>query len=245
MRLQGKVAIITGGAGGIGKETALLFAREGALLAVQDMNAEGAKAVADEIAAAGGEAIAVVGDVTKKAECERMVGEAVARFGKLDVLVNNAGINKDAMVKKMTEEQWDAVLSVNLKGTFLMCQAALAPMAQAKYGRIVNTASIGALGNIGQANYSASKAGLLGLTRSLAREFAPRNIRVNAVAPGFIETEMTRGLSAEVREGYASRIPFGRMGLPEDVAGAVGFLLSDASSYVTGVTLPVDGGLST
>ncbi|MDD5309654.1 MAG: 3-oxoacyl-ACP reductase FabG [Deltaproteobacteria bacterium] len=244
MRLSGKVAIITGGAGGIGKETALLFAREGAKVVVQDMNAEGAKAVAGEIGKAGGEAIAVTGDVTKRAECERIVGEAVSKFGRLDILINNAGINKDSMVKKMTEEQWDAVLSVNLKGTFLMCQAALAPMSQAKYGRIVNTASIGALGNIGQANYSASKAGVIGLTCTLALEFARSGIAVNAVSPGATETQMTAGIPAEIKKGIEDRIPAKRFAKPSEIANAHLFLASDDASYVTGQTLFVDGGIS-
>jgi 3-oxoacyl-[acyl-carrier protein] reductase len=244
MRLKGKVAIITGGAGGIGKETALLFAREGAKVVVQDMNAEGARAVADEIVKAGGEAVAVTGDVTKKAECEKIVGEAVAKFGKLDILINNAGINKDAMVKKMTEDQWDAVLSVNLKGTFLMCQAALAPMSAAKYGRIVNTASIGALGNPGQANYSASKAGVIGLTCTMALEFARSNIAVNAVSPGGTETQMTAGIPADIKKMLEERVPFKRFARPSEIANAHLFLASDEASYVTGQTLFVDGGIS-
>ena len=244
MRLNGKAAIITGGAGGIGRETALLFAREGAKVAVQDMNADGAKAVVAEIEKAGGEALALVGDVTKRAECERMVGEAVAKFGRLDILVNNAGINKDSMVKKMTEDQWDAVLSVNLKGTFLMCQAALAPMSQAKSGRIVNTASIGALGNIGQANYSASKAGVIGLTYTLALEFARSGIAVNCVSPGATETAMTAGIPAEIKKGIEARIPAARFARPVEIANAHLFLASDEASYITGQTLFVDGGIS-
>jgi NAD(P)-dependent dehydrogenase (short-subunit alcohol dehydrogenase family) len=244
MHLKDRVALVTGGGGGIGEATALLFAQHGAKVAVQDVNAEGAEKVAAAIAESGGEAIAVTGDVTKKADCENIVKAAVEKFGRLDILINNAGINKDALAKKMTEDQWDAVLSVNLKGTFLMCQAALGPMSEAKYGKIVNTASIGALGNVGQANYSASKAGVMGLTRTLALEFARYNIAVNCVSPGATETQMTAGIPEDIRKFIEGKIPFRRFAKPEEIAQAHAFFASDHASYITGQTLFVDGGIS-
>ncbi len=244
MRLKDRVALITGAGGGIGEATALLFAQEGAKVAVQDLNAQGAEKVAAAIAETGAQAIAVAGDVTKKADCENVVKTTVEKLGKLDILINNAGINKDAIARKMTEEQWDAVLSVNLKGTFLMCQAALAPMSAAKYGRIINTASIGALGNIGQANYSASKAGVMGLTRTLALEFARYAITVNCVAPGATETQMTAGIPEDIRKLIEGKIPFRRFAKAAEIAQAHLFLSSEQASYITGQTLFVDGGIS-
>lgn len=244
MLLKDRVALITGGGGGIGEATALLFAKEGAKVAVQDLNAEGAEKVAAAIVETGGEAIAIAGDVTKKANCENMVKTTVEKLGKLDILINNAGINKDALTKKMTEDQWDAVLSVNLKGTFLMCQAVLAPMSAAKYGKIVNTASIGALGNVGQANYSASKAGVMGLTRTLALEFARYNIAVNCVSPGATETQMTAGIPEDIRKFIEGKIPFRRFAKPEEIAQAHLFFSSEQASYITGQILFVDGGIS-
>jgi 3-oxoacyl-[acyl-carrier protein] reductase len=240
---MGRVAVVTGAGRGIGLAIARKLVEDGWTVAACDMlEAE----LASSAGSLGERYRPYVLDVTDESAVnstsDRITAELGAPFG----LVNNAGITRDNLLMRMDSESWEKALRVNLTGAFLMTRAISRAMMRQKQGSIVNISSVVALtGSAGQANYSASKAGLLGLTRSLAREFAPRNIRVNAVAPGFIETEMTRGLSAEVREGYASRIPFGRMGLPEDVAGAVGFLLSDASSYVTGVTLPVDGGLST
>jgi 3-oxoacyl-[acyl-carrier protein] reductase len=244
MRLQGKVALITGGGGGIGEATALLFAAEGAKVGVQDISESGAARVAAAITEKGGEAVAIVGDVTDKAACERMVGEVVAKFGRLDILINNAGINKDSMVRKLTEDKWDAVINVNLKGTFLMCQAALEPLTQAGGGCIVNTASIGVLGNIGQANYSASKAGVIGLTKTLALEFAKPGIRVNCVSPGATETQMTAGIPEEIKKGIMGSIPMRRFADPKEIAAAHLFFAGPDGSYVTGQVLFVDGGIS-
>jgi len=244
MRLKDKVALITGAGGGIGEATALLFAEQGAKVGVQDISEAGAAKVAAAVAEKGGEALAIVGDVTDKAACERMVAEVVARFGRLDILINNAGINKDSMVKKLTEDKWDAVINVNLKGTFLMCQAALEPLTQAGGGRIVNTASIGVLGNIGQANYSASKAGVIGLTKTLALEFAKPKISVNCVSPGATETQMTAGIPEEIKKGIMGGIPMRRFADPREIATAHLFFASGDSSYVTGQVLFVDGGIS-
>jgi 3-oxoacyl-[acyl-carrier protein] reductase len=240
---MGRTAVVTGAGRGIGLAIARRLIADGWMVAGCDM-------LEDELSAAAG----ILGDqfrpypldVTDEkavnASCERILADLGAPFG----LVNNAGITRDSLLMRMDLESWEKVLRVNLTGAFLVTKAVSKAMMRQKQGSIVNISSVVALtGSAGQANYSASKAGLLGFTRSLAREFASRNIRVNAVAPGFIETEMTRVLPAEVREGYASRIPLARMGLPEDVADAVSFLLGDASSYVTGVVLPVDGGLST
>ncbi len=244
MRLKDKVALITGGAGGIGEATALLFAAEGAKIAVQDVVSEGAERVVKAIAAEGGEAIAVVGDVTSVDECAKMVQTVVEKFGKVDILINNAGINRDSMVKKMTEDKWDQVLSVNLKGTFLMCQAVLGPMSENGYGKIVNTASIGALGNMGQANYSASKAGVIGLTRTLSLEFAKGGIAVNCVSPGATETQMTAGIPDDIKKMFEKKIPLRRFADAKEIASAHLFFASADSSYVTGQTLFVDGGIS-
>lgn len=244
MRLKDKVALITGGGGGIGEATALLFAQQGAKIGVQDISEEAAARVAAALVEAGMEAVAVVGDVTDKAACDRMVAQVVEKFGKVDILVNNAGINKDSMVKKMTEDKWDAVINVNLKGTFLMCQAVLEPMTQAGGGKIVNTASIGVLGNIGQANYSASKAGVIGLTKTLALEFARAKIAVNCVSPGATETQMTAGIPEDIKKGIASKIPMRRFADPREIATAHLFFAGEDSSYVTGQVLFVDGGIS-
>ena len=244
MRLKDRVALITGAAGGIGEATALLFAEEGARVGVQDVNIAGAEKVVAAISEKGGKAIAIAGDITKKANCESIVSSMTGEYGKLDILINNAGINKDALVRKMTEEQWDEVLSVNLKGTFLMCQAAYEPMSGANYGRIVNTASIGALGNMGQANYAASKAGVMGLTRTLALEFAKYGITVNCVAPGATETKMTAGIPEDIRKFIEGKIPFRRFAKPREIAGMHLFLASDEASYITGQTIFVDGGIS-
>ena len=244
MRLKDKVALVTGAAGGIGEAVAHLFASEGAKVAVQDINAEGVEKVVGALRAEGKDAMAVVGNITSKTECERMVGEVVGQFGGLHILINNAGVNRDSMVKKMSEEHWDQVIDVNLKGTFLMCQAALEPMSNGKYGKIVNTASIGALGNMGQANYSASKAGVIGLTRTLGIEFAKSGIYVNCVSPGATETQMTAGIPDDIKKMFKGKIPVRRFAAPAEIAKAHLFFASDDSSYVTGQTLFVDGGIS-
>jgi 3-oxoacyl-[acyl-carrier protein] reductase len=244
MDLEGKVALVTGGAQGIGKVTALLLASKGAHVAVSDINMEGAMQAAKEIEGLGRKGLALEGDVSSPPDAERIVGETVEQLGGIDILVNNAGITRDRLLLRMTEEDWDAVLSVNLKGTFNCTKAAVRHMMKHKSGRIVNIASVvGEMGNAGQANYAASKAGIIGLTKSIAREYAQRGISVNAIAPGYIETPMTEALSDKVKEELKAQIPMARLGTPMDVANAVYFLVSDASSYITGQVLNVNGGI--
>jgi len=244
MKLSGQIALVTGAAGGIGAATARLFAREGAIVCLNDVNTEGAARLAGEIRDGGGRAGVFEGSVTDKKQVDDMV-EAIRReFSRLDILINNAGINRDAMVKKMTEEQWDTVLDVNLKGSFLCAKSASLVMMEQKAGKINNTASIGALGNVGQANYAASKAGVMGLTYVLALELAKYNINVNAVAPGATETAMTAGIPPEIKERLIQSIPLRRMAQPEDIAAAHLFLVSSEAAYITGQVLFVDGGIS-
>jgi 3-oxoacyl-[acyl-carrier protein] reductase len=242
MRLAGRVALVTGAGGGIGAATARRLAAEGATVAVLDLGAEGVEATAAAIRDAGGEALALVGDVTQAAAMQEVVRQVAERYGRLDVLINNAGINRDAMAPKMTEDQWDAVLTVNLKGTFLCCQAVFPIMREQQGGCIVNTSSISAVGNIGQANYAASKAGVIGLTRTLALEWARYGIRVNAVAPGGTETRMTAGIPDHIREQLIARLPLKRFAQPEEIAAVHAFLVSDDASYVTGQCIFADGG---
>ncbi|MBI4629417.1 MAG: 3-oxoacyl-ACP reductase FabG [Candidatus Rokubacteria bacterium] len=244
MRLAGKVALVTGAAAGIGAATARRFGREGALVVVNDARADGLEAVAADVRAAGSKALAVAGDVTKKADCELMVGAAVREFGRLDILINNAGINRDAMAAKMTEEQWDAVLAVNLKGTFLCAQAALPGMRERGWGRVVNTSSIGSLGNIGQANYAASKAGVIGLTKTLALEYAKYGVTVNAVAPGPVMTAMLAGVPDAIKEKIIAMVPVGRIAAPDEIASVHVFLASDEAAFITGQVIFADGGAS-
>jgi len=252
MRLQDKVAIVTGGGSGIGQATSLRFAAEGARVVVADINFAAASAVADAARAAGGQAIPMEVNVADRASVEGLVERALAEYGHLDILINNAGINRDALfvrvkdgeIKRMSDEQWDAVIAVNLKGTFLCSQAAAVPMIRQNYGRIVNTSSIAALGNIGQANYSASKAGVIGLTRTLALELARYNITVNCVAPGATRTPMTAGIPDNLREALIQKIPLRRMAEPEEIAGLHLFLASDEAAYITGQVIFCDGGLS-
>jgi len=244
MRLQGKVALITGAAGGIGEATGRRFAREGALVAVNDVDAAGARKVAGEIQGAGGTAMAVSADVTQKVQVEEMARQVIAAWGRVDILVNNAGINRDAMAAKMTEEQWDQVLNVNLKGSFLCAQAILPGMRERAWGRIINTSSIGSLGNIGQANYAASKAGVIGLTKTLALEYAKYGVTVNCVAPGATLTPMLAGVPDQIRAKIIEKIPMGRIASPEEIASVHCFLASEEASFVTGQVLFVDGGMS-
>lgn len=252
MRLANRVALVTGGANGIGRATALRLAREGAAVAINDVSATAAHAVQQEVERAGGRALAVEADVTQRTQVEAMVAAVVRQFGRLDILINNAGINRDALtirikdghVTKLSDEQWDAVLAVNLKGTFLCAQAAALPMIEQRYGRIVNTASISARGNVGQANYAASKAGVIGLTRTLALEFARHGITVNCVAPGATKTQMTAGIPERILEEKVQRIPLRRMADPEEIANLHLFLASDESSFITGQVIYCDGGAS-
>ncbi|MBI4371884.1 MAG: 3-oxoacyl-[acyl-carrier-protein] reductase [Elusimicrobia bacterium] len=240
-RLKDKVALITGAAQGIGYATAQLFVAEGARVAIVDVDA--AKTQASAAALGEGAGLGLACDVTKAADCQAAVKAVMDTWGKLDVLVNNAGITRDNLLPLMHEEDWDLVLNINLKGVFNFCKAAIRPMMKARYGRIVNIASIvGEEGNAGQANYAASKGGVIALTKTLAREFASRRITVNAVAPGFIHTRMTESLTEEAKQKLFQKILLGRMGEPVEVARAVLFLSSDESSYVTGHVLNVNGG---
>ena len=244
MRLRDRIALVTGAASGIGAATARRFAREGAAVAINDAKPEGLEAVAGEIRAAGAKALVLPGDVTKKGDCERLVQDVTRTFGRLDILINNAGINRDAMAAKMTEEQWDAVLSVNLKGTFLCAQAALPGMRERAWGRVVNTSSIGSLGNIGQANYAASKAGVIGLTKTLALEYAKYGVTVNAIAPGPVMTAMLAGVPDAIRERIIAQVPVGRIASPDEIACVHVFLASDEASFITGQVIFADGGMS-
>lgn len=248
-RLDGRVAIVTGAAQGIGAATARRLANDGARVTLADLNQAGCETVAAEIASAGGEALALACDVADKDAVQRMVDATVERFGQLDILVNNAGVIRDNLLFKMSDDDFDLVLNVHLRGAFLCARAAQKVMVERKYGRIVSLSSTSALGNRGQANYSAAKAGLQGLTRTLAIELGPHGITANAVAPGFIDTDMTRataqrmGITPEVMQAAASeRIAVRRVGKPEDVAAVIAFLVSDDASFVSGQVIYVAGG---
>jgi 3-oxoacyl-[acyl-carrier protein] reductase len=239
-----RVAVITGASRGIGRSIALALAAKGAIIVAVDMDQASTDAVVEELKAAGAKALGVVGNVTVSQDVERMIDEAVAAFGRVDILVNNAGITRDGLLVRMKDEDWDAVLTVNLKGAFLCTRAASKIMTKQRYGRIINIASIvGQMGNAGQANYCASKAGLIGLTKSNARELAKRSVTVNAVAPGFIATAMTDALSDKVKADLAAQIPMERLGSADDIANAVLFLASEQSNYITGHVLAVNGGM--
>ena len=243
--LHDRVAIITGSGRGLGAATALRLARDGAHIVVNDINPESAKSVAAEIEKLGRKVLISTHDVSDYKTANALVDEAKAKLGRIDVLVNNAGITRDAMLHKLTEEKWDEVIRVNLKGPFNMGQACGKVMMEQKYGKIVNLASVAWLGNIGQTNYSASKAGVVGMTRTWALELARYNVNVNAIAPGLIDSVLTQQVPAEVKEKFIQRIPLKRIGAPEDIANLIAFLVSDASSYVTGQCIQIDGGLST
>ncbi len=244
MHLKGKTALVTGGAQGIGKAIAMALAKAGADVAVSDVNMEKAQETASEISALGVRSKAIGGNVAKSEEAVAMIDAAETELGKLDILVNNAGITRDNLMMRMKDEDWDLVLDVNLKGSFNCAKAALKHMSKARSGRIINIASVvGAMGNAGQANYVASKAGLIGLTKTIAREYSSRGVTANAVAPGFIDTAMTQALPEKVREELMKQIPLGRLGTADDVAAAVKFLASDAASYITGQVIHVNGGL--
>ncbi len=244
MKLQGKVAVITGGARGIGKSIAEALAREGADCAICDVNPEDLAVCAADIEALGVKSLSCQLDVSSLTQCEETVNKIIDKLGKIDILINNAGITRDGLLLRMKEQDWDQVIAVNLKGTFNCTKAALKTMLKQKSGKIVNVASIiGIMGNAGQANYAASKAGIIGLTKSTAKEVASRNITVNAIAPGFIETRMTEVLPESVRNEMLKQIPLARFGSPEDVARLVLFLSSDESSYITGQVVQIDGGM--
>ncbi len=244
MEFKGKTALITGSARGIGKAIAERFAGLGAKIVISDVLLDLAEATAAEFKSKGYEAIAVKANVTDAGEVAHLIDETVARFQTLDILVNNAGITRDTLLVRMSEEDWDKVLDINLKGAFLVTQAAAKIMMKQRSGRIINISSVvGRMGNAGQANYAASKAGLIGLTKAVAKELAGRNVTVNAVAPGYIATEMTEKLSPAAKEAFLANIPLKRAGSPGDIAGVVAFLASDDASYITGQVIGIDGGL--
>ncbi|MBN2260966.1 MAG: 3-oxoacyl-[acyl-carrier-protein] reductase [Clostridiales bacterium] len=243
--LKDQVAVVTGGSRGIGKAIALMLAKEGAHVVINYTSSdEKAKEVKSEIEIMGGKAMIYKADVSNEKSVEEFAKAVYKEFGRIDILVNNAGITKDGLVMRMKEDDFMKVIEINLKGTFLCSKHFGKLMMKARYGKIINISSVvGVMGNAGQANYAASKAGVIGLTKSLAKEFASRNINVNAVAPGFIETEMTKELTEEVKESYAKAIPLGVYGQPEDVANLVVFLSSSVSNYITGQVINLDGGM--
>jgi 3-oxoacyl-[acyl-carrier protein] reductase len=244
LKLYDRVAIVTGGARGIGRAIGLLLAQNGAHIVVADINEKQAEETAQEIASLGRKTLAVKVDVSNFSEAADLGKKVFDTFGRIDILVNNAGIARDELFLKMKEEEWDAVIAINLKSVFNCSKAVIRHMAKQRRGKIISVASVvGQMGNVCQANYAASKAGIIGFSKTLAREFAHRGITVNAVAPGFIETDMTRALDEKFREGLISTIPLGRVGTPEDIAEAVLFLSTDAANYITGQVINVSGGL--
>ncbi|MCX5705738.1 MAG: 3-oxoacyl-[acyl-carrier-protein] reductase [Candidatus Omnitrophica bacterium] len=244
MQLKDKVALVTGGARGIGKAIAMTLARAGADIVIADVNLEEAQKTAGEIEGLGRKSMAISVDVTDYTKVEEAVNKILDKFTKLDILINNAGITKDNLLLRMGQQEWDAVLNVNLKGSFNCLKAVSRPMVKQRSGKIVNIASIiGIIGNPGQANYSASKAGLIALTKTAAKELASRNINVNAIAPGFIQTDMTAKLSVQLQQKMKEAIPLDKFGTPDDVAAACLFLASEDSGYITGQTIVVDGGM--
>ena len=245
MDLVDRVALVTGSSQGIGKAIALRLAQSGAKLVINHFHMpEDAERVVGQIVAQGGQAIAVDGDVSRPEDVEQIVNQTLSAFGRVDILVNNAGITQDGLILRMSDSDWDRVIGINLKGSFLCSRAVLRPMVKQRWGRIVSLSSVvGIIGNVGQANYSASKAGIIGLTRSIAREVASRGITANAIAPGFIDTDMTRKLSDNIKQEIVKQIPLGRFGKPEDVAALVAFLSSEDAGYITGQVIPIDGGM--
>ena len=245
MHLGGKVAIVTGASRGIGRAIAIKFAQAGAKVVINFAgNHTAAEEVLESITGLKGEALLVQGDVSKAADVDNLVKQTVERFGRIDILVNNAGITRDNLLMRMKEEDWDSVINTNLKGVFHCTKAVAKIMMKQRQGKIINlTSVVGVTGNAGQANYAAAKAGVIGFTKSMAKELASRNINVNAIAPGFIATDMTQGLSDQVKTAMAASIPLARLGQPDNVGDAALFLASDFSSYITGQTLHVDGGM--
>lgn len=241
--LKDNIAIITGAGRGIGKATAIKLAEKGADIVVVDVIEENAVKVVNEIKAMGRNAIYINGDVTKKEDAESIMNTAVKELGGIHILVNNAGITKDAMLHKMTAEEWQKVIDVNLTGVFNCLQAAALYMRNQEYGRIINISSVSREGNIGQLNYSASKAGVVGITKTASKELARKNITVNAICPGFINTEMVRAMPKKVIDIMLEKIPMGRMGKPEEIANLIGFLASKEAAYITGEVITVGGGL--
>lgn len=245
MELENKVALVTGGSRGIGREIALELARNGANVVITYVNnEEKANEVIDEIKSMGVKALAIKADVSKESDVQRMIEKVEEEFNSVDILVNNAGITKDNLLIRMKEEEWDEVMNVNLKGTFLCTKAVARMMMKKRYGKIINiTSVVGITGNSGQGNYSASKAGIIGFTKSIARELASRGIRVNAIAPGFIETDMTEVLNEDIKNAMLKSIPLGTFGKPKDIANTVVFLASSKSDYITGQVINVNGGM--
>ena len=246
MSLEGRVAVVTGGSRGIGRAVALELARRGARVVVNyNRSGEAASEVVAAIAAGGGGATAIAADVSEFKQAEAMIKSTLDTYGQIDILVNNAGTTRDMLIMMMPEEDWDTVLKTNLKSAFNCCKAAVKAMIRKRYGRIINMTSVsGLVGNAGQTNYAASKAGLIGLTKSLAKEVGARNITVNAVAPGFVSTDLTKDLPDDLRQAAIKATPLGRWGTTEDVAYAVAFLASDEAAYITGQVLAVDGGMA-
>ncbi|MDX9848209.1 MAG: 3-oxoacyl-ACP reductase FabG [Tenuifilaceae bacterium] len=244
-RLENKVAIITGGADGLGKAGAILFAKECATVIIWDMNEQKGKETVSEILASGGNASFLKVNTANFAEVESATQNAIEQFGKIDILINNAGITRDASLKKMTSEQWQQVIDVNLTGVFNCAKCVSGFMVDKGFGRIINTSSVVALyGNFGQTNYVATKAGVIGMTKTMARELGRKGVTVNAVAPGFIATEMVKKMPEDVLKAMEAKVPVGRLGMPEEIASAYLFLASDEAAYINGTTLSVDGGIT-
>ncbi|MDD2549066.1 MAG: 3-oxoacyl-ACP reductase FabG [Bacteroidales bacterium] len=244
-RLESKVAIITGGADGLGKASANLFAREGATVVIWDMNEEKGSEVVSAIHASGGKASFFKVNTASYNEVEKATQKTIEKYGKINILINNAGITRDSTLKKMTPEQWQQVIDVNLTGVFNCAKCVSGNMVENGYGRIINTSSVVALyGNFGQTNYVAAKAGVIGMTKTMARELGRKGVTVNAVAPGFIATDMVKKMPEEVLDGMEAKVPIGRLGLPEEIALAYLFLASDEAAYINGATLSVDGGIT-